>query len=372
MTGRTAFAALATFLLAHIQATAEEFRLTSKDGVEIRGDVDRGAGQPAVAVIFVPGTGLFDRDAELGASGTPRDLVFKDLAQRMAARGVATVRFDVRGVRHGMPKDQKLDRALLAGRTTHNMRDDLATIYEWTRSLDGVGARCAAFFAHSEGILHVARLAELELPPPTLIIGMGVPMVSPAHIIRWQFAERDAYSLELMDADRDGRVTDEEVHANWRRTPSAFIGTVEPFIHPSGVWTPDDIAQVRTLQTELYENNKRESLARADSDPYPDADTPWGSYQWWKAWYLDEQPVAARLAQWGAPVSLHYGDKDSQIVGAEQIATASDIMKPEQFKARIHPDRGHTLGEDVLIGPVDEAIADMIADEAAAISASCQ
>jgi hypothetical protein len=220
-------------------------------------------------------------------------------------------------------------------------------------------------------MLHVVRLAELGLPPPILVIGMGVPMVSPAQIIRWQFAERDAYSLELMDADRDGRITNEEVHANWRRTPSAFLGSVEPFIHPSGAWGPGDVAEVRALQTELYEKNKRESLARPDSDPYPDADNAWGSYQWWNAWYLDETPVAARLVRWGAPVSLHYGDKDSQIVGSQQIAAATGIMSPDKFKARIHDDRGHTLGDDVLIGPIDEAIADMIADEAAEIAATC-
>jgi hypothetical protein len=33
---------------------------------------------------------------------------------------------------------------------------------------------------------------------------------------------------------------------------------------------------------------------------------------------------------------------------------------------QIHADRGHTLGDDVALGLIDEAIADKIAEEAAA------
>ena len=349
---------------------AAEFQLRSADGVEIRGEAN--STKPAQpAVIFVPGTGLFDRDANFGETGTPRDLIFKDLAQRMEARGLATVRYEPRGVRYGVAPDQRLDRQLLAKRTTTAMAGDLAAVYEWTRSPQGLGTRCVAFFAHSEGMLHVARMTAYGVPTPALVIGMGAAMQSPAQIIRWQITERDAFSLEMMDADRNGITTNDEVRANWQRTPTGANRMLEPLLHPDGAWTAKVLAEVRAIQTAAYEKVKEEALSHADADPYPDAETVFASYEWWKSWFVDERPTAERLRLWNSPVSLHYGDKNSQTVAALQIAAASSFLDAAKLKTQIHSNRGHTLGEDVLFGPIDEAIAEKIADEAAGIASSC-
>lgn len=367
-----AAAALLLLALACPRPTeAREFKVQSTDGVEISGEAGILSLRPDVAVIFVPGTGTFDRDADFGMTGTPRDLVFKDLAARMVARGVATVRYDMRGVRHAMPRDKTLDPKLLAGRTIHNMRDDVAAVYAWSRSPEGLGARCIVFFVHSEGMLHVARLAGSGAPAPALIIGMGAGMESPSDIVRWQIAGRDVDSLKLMDTDRDGVTTNDEVRANLFRTPSGAHGKLEPFLHPAGAWTANDLAQLQETQTKIYEGLKLEILAHADSEPYPDADNAFASYQWWKSWFLDQQPTAALLARWAVPVSLHYGDKDSQTPAGRQSAAASAHLDAAKLKIQVHADRGHTLGSDVLFGPIDEAIAARIADEAAAVAKSC-
>ncbi len=350
---------------------AGEFQVRSADGVEIRGEANNAS--PALpAVIFVPGTGLFDRDANFGETGTPRDLIFKDLAQRMEARGLATVRYEPRGVRHGTAPDQRLDRQLLAKRTTRAMADDLAAVYEWTRSPEGLGARCVAFFAHSEGMLHVARMAAYKAPPPALVIGMGAAMQSPAQVIRWQITERDATSLEMMDADRNGITTNDEVRANWQHTPTGANRMLEPLLHPQGAWTAKDLAEVRAIQAAAYEKVKAETLSHADSEPYPNAETVFASFEWWKSWFIDERPAAELLHLWNSPVSLHYGDKDSQTMAALQIAAASSFLDAAKLKTHIHSNRGHTLGEDVLFGPIDEVIAETIADEAANIASSCR
>lgn len=368
-------ASAAILLLAFTQAapaSARDFKVRSADGVEIHGSVEARDAPPAVAVIFVPGTGLFDRDARLGVSGTPRDLIFKDLAERMQARGVTTIRSDVRGVRHGAPAADSFDRTLLSGRTTDNMRDDLAAIYAWSRAPDGLAARCVVFFAHSEGMLHVARLAAQGAPAPALVIGMGAVMESPLQIMLWQSSERDAFSLEMMDADRDGTVTNDEVRANWLRTPSSVAGQLDPLLHPSGAWTAGEIAEVRKVQAALFAVAKAEALARADTEPFIDPENVLASYQWRKSWYLDETPAASALARWGAPVSLHYGELDSQTNAATQTAAANAHFGQGKFKLQVYPGRGHTLGEHVLLGPIDETIADAIAEEAAAIAPSCR
>jgi hypothetical protein len=343
-------------------ADAQEFRVRAADGVEIHGEAS--APRHRLAVIFVAGTGLFDRDANFGKTGTPRDLVFKDLAQRMATRGVATVRYDMRGVRYGT--SDRFDRSLLAGRTTDVMRDDLGAVYQWSRSPDGLGAACVAFFAHSEGMLHVARLAERGAPPPALIIGMGAGMESPAAIVRWQLTGRDIHSLKLMDADGDGTTTNYEIRANLARTPSAVHGKMEPYFHPAGAWKAEDIAALSATQLAIYDKVRAEVLTHPDGDPYPDADQAFASYQWWKSWFLDERPAAELLARWRVPISLHYGDKDSQTLAPLQIAAAKAFLPADMLTTQIHANRGHTLGDDVVLGPIDAAIADRIAEEAAA------
>jgi dienelactone hydrolase len=348
-------------------AAAREFTVRSADGVAIHGEAGPESPATGVAVIFVAGTGLFDRDALLGNSGSPRDLVFKDLAARMAARGVAAIRYDGRGLRYGATGKAALDRALIAARTTHNLRDDLAAVYAWARSPAGFNARCVAFFAHSEGMLHVARLAAGGAPAPALVIGMGAGMQSPAQIVRWQIAGRDADSLAMMDADHDGVTTNDEVRANLFRTPSGAHGKLEPFLHPDGAWTAKDLVQLRQTQLAHYEGQKRAILAHADADPYPSAEQPFASYQWWKSWFVDDEPAAALLARWAAPVSLHYGDRDSQTPAGPQAAAARAHLDAGRLKIEVHAERGHTLGQDVLLGPMDEAIADRIADEAAAV-----
>jgi hypothetical protein len=353
-------------LAAHVQpvAAGAAFEVRSADGVTIHGESDTPSPQPRLAIVLVPGTGGFDRNVAFGRSGTPRDFVFKDLARRLNARGVAAVRYDVRGIRYDVPPQQIPDRNLLARRTTGHMRDDLAAVYDWSRSPQGLGARCVGFFAHSEGMLHVARLAEQNAPAPALIIGMGAAMESPVATLRWQIAERDAHSLELMDANRDGVTTNDEVRANIAATPSGAHGQLEPYLHPSGAWTREEIASVRAQQAAAYEQAKKETLAVPDGHPYPSVDAPFAAYQWWKSWYSDEQPAAELLARWPAPVILHYGDKDSQTPATIHGAAATKFLTG-RLRTEVHTGRGHTLGPDVLLGPIDEAIADRIAEEAA-------
>jgi hypothetical protein len=341
------------------------FEVRSADGVVIQGESDAPGPQPRMAMILVAGTGAFDRDVALGRSGTDRDLVFKDLARRLAARGVAAVRYDMRGVRYGVPAQQVPDRKLLAGRTTANMRDDLAAVYEWSRSPAGLGARCVGFFAHSEGMLHVARLAEQDTPAPALIIGMGAAMASPVATLHWQIAERDPHSLELMDANHDGVTTNDEVRANIARTPSGVYGQLEPFLHPSGAWKAEDIAEVRTAKAQIYQQAKTEVLAMPDNAPYPSPQAAFASYQWWKSWFTDERPAAELLTRWPSRIILHYGERDSQTPVSLQLAAATKSLPAERLLSVRHPERGHTLGEDVLLGPIDEAIADRIVEEAA-------
>ena len=52
-------------------------------------------------------------------------------------------------------------------------------------------------------------------------------------------------------------------------------------------------------------------------------------------------------------------------------AAAKAFLPADKVTVHVHADRGHTLGDDVVLGPIDEAIAERIAEEAAAVASSC-
>lgn len=363
MTGAAALMLLAG---AAVAQSVETFELSSADGTPVHGQADLPEAPDGTAVVMVWGSGAFDRDVRLGSTNTEADLIFRTLARAFNAHGLTAVRFDRRGIRHGQTGLAAIDREHSLTATTTALRDDLAAVYDWTRA--GPGSRCVVLFGHSEGMAHIGRLASAGAPAPDLVLGMGPLLQSPVEVVRWQVSGRDAWSLELMDADGDGVTTNAEVEANWRRTPSAVFNRLEPLLADNGAWSAEDIARVREIQAGAYEGARGLALAQPDDAPYPSALSAFAPYEWWKSWFLDETPVAARLAGWDAPVRVHYGEIDSQTVAAMQIE-AGQAHLDGRFSAEVHPGRGHSLGEHVLMGPIDEALADQLAREAAAACA---
>jgi hypothetical protein len=348
-----------------VTAPSDDFTVTAADGYVLRGEVDRPAGRSAGAVVLVAGTGAFDRDMRFGRSGTPRDLVFADLGERFAKRGLTAVRYDRRGVRHGTPPAEVLDLEAYKNISAESLSADVGAVDAWVRAPEGLNAQCVVYFVHSEGAAHLAGRAEAGMTAPNLIIGMGAPMESKVSAIRWQMTGRDGESLRMMDTDQDGRITNAEVRANWMKTPSAVFGRLDPYLHPEGAWTAEDLEKLQTNQAALYTAEVARVEALPADGPYPNAQAPVFSTGWWKSWFMDDKPMAARFAEWPTPMILHYGEIDSQVREARQRAAAEGVLAPGQATFVSHPERGHSLGEESLMGPIDEHLADRIADEAA-------
>ena len=355
-------------VLSEVGADSRAFTVVSADGTEITGQVDApfGADGHEPVIVLSAGTGLFDRDVRLGKSGTERDAVFADLARRFTGAGIATVRYDRRGVRYRPADGQVLDKVVSGTSTVGTQRDDLFAVYALAREEFGGQAACVALLGHSEGMPNIAEIAAAGGPVPSLVVGIGAPLQAPAAVFKWQLTERDAFSLRMMDENADGTVTTREVERGWRETPSAVFNMVEPFRHPSGRWTPEDIDNVVVAQTQLYEQTRADALAMDDTAPYPDANTPMAAYSWWKHWYTDEAPIAGKLAVWDMPILLYYGTKDSQVRYEFQQPAAAEALSG---RAEIHilPGLGHSLGPDVLTGPMDDAAANALVARTAAI-----
>jgi pimeloyl-ACP methyl ester carboxylesterase len=352
--------------LSDVGADSRAFSVASADGTQITGQVDApiGADGREPVVVLSAGTGLFDRDVKFSNSGTERDAVFADLARRFTKAGIAVVRYDRRGVRYKPADGQMLDKAVSGTSTVETQRDDLAAVYDLARG----ESACVALLGHSEGAQHIANLAVTGAPAPDMVVGIGASLQAPADVFKWQSAERDAFSLRMMDADGDGTTTNDEVRANLETTPSAAYGMLAPFLHPDGEWTPEALDQLVVTQAGLFETGKAQALAMDPDAPFPDANTPMAKYSWWQNWYTEDVPAAEKLAVWDVPMLFYYGNRDSQVRYEFQQPAAGEALGG---RAEIHilPGLGHSLGSHALYGPMDEAAADALVARTAAILA---
>ena len=349
--------------------TGLEFSVRSADGVMIQGQADAPGLAQAGAVVMVAGTGSFDRDVHFSQDRAARP-IFADLAERITLRGVTVVRYDKRGVRYRAEEGGGLDTAELVSATTQAQRDDLAAVYDWTRSPEGLNAGCVVLFGHSEGMAHIGRLASAGAPAPSAVVGMGALLTDPVTNFRWNLAERDVWSLRLMDADADGITTNEEVRAGLATSPAVVNGVLEPYLHPSGGWNSEALARLEQFWVSSYPAIRQANLALEDDAPWPNAQAPAGSMQWAKSWYLDEQTVASRLALWDVPVRVHLGERDSQTHAPLQ-RTAGEAALGARLSFRLHSGVGHTLGPHPTYGPVREDLAQALVEDIVASLATC-
>lgn len=118
--------------------------------------VDPGRRSPAL--ILIPGSGPTDRNGDnpAGVAGG----IYRQLAEQLGARGVATLRIDKRGMfgsKAAIPDGNKV-----------TIADYAADVRGWTRFLRARGRKCAWLAGHSEGGLVALAAAQ----PPEGICGL--------------------------------------------------------------------------------------------------------------------------------------------------------------------------------------------------------
>jgi pimeloyl-ACP methyl ester carboxylesterase len=107
-------------------------------------------GRNAPALILIPGSGPTDRNGDnpAGVAGG----VYRQLAEQLAKRGVATLRIDKRGMfgsKTAIPDGNKV-----------TIADYAADVRDWTRFLRARGRKCAWIAGHSEGGLVALAAAQ--------------------------------------------------------------------------------------------------------------------------------------------------------------------------------------------------------------------
>ena len=141
-----------------------------------------GEGRGRPVVLIVPGSGPTDRDGNNpvgGASGT-----YRLLAEALAARGMATVRIDKRGMFGS--------KAAVADANAVTIADYAADVHAWVGAIRArTGARCVWVLGHSEGGLVALAAARqpADLCGLILVATPGRPM---GQVLRDQFRANPA------------------------------------------------------------------------------------------------------------------------------------------------------------------------------------
>lgn len=149
------------------------------------------SGRVAVA-ITIPGTGQLDRD------GTPDGFggyqLNREIAEVLAARGVALLRYDKRGV-GGSSTGQ--------GRTSEAHADDVRAILRFLRARNDIAADRIILIGHSEGGLIAPMVAASDSVGIRAVVLLAAPAWPGREVLRSANRSQLAANPALSDAQRD-------------------------------------------------------------------------------------------------------------------------------------------------------------------------
>lgn len=136
-----------------------------KEGVTLAGTLDLPKDKdPAPALVFISGSGAQDRD-ETAFGHKP----FLVLADYLVRRGIASLRFDDRGV-GGSSGDHFQS-------TTKRNAEDVLSAIQYLKSRKEIDSRNMGLLGHSEGCV-IATIAASKFPELRFIVALGAPGVS--------------------------------------------------------------------------------------------------------------------------------------------------------------------------------------------------
>ncbi|MES2525270.1 MAG: alpha/beta fold hydrolase [Gemmatimonadota bacterium] len=136
--------------------TAESVKIPTERGYELAGTLTRPVLNRTVAVVVtISGSGPQERDGRLAV--VPGYAPFREIADTLARRGIATLRFDDRGV----GASGGLESARSA--TSADLADDVRSIIAWLKKRGDIDARNIVLAGHSEGGLIAPMVAATSL-----------------------------------------------------------------------------------------------------------------------------------------------------------------------------------------------------------------
>ncbi len=166
-----------------------------------------GEGRVAPAVVLVSGTGPIDRDVTFVGHA-----LFRTMANALAARGIASLRFDKRGVGESEGR--------FSSATAEDFVADVLGASDYLVAKEGFAAEKVGLLGHSEGGM-VALTAAARAPGPPFCVSLAGPLLSGRDNAVRSFALLARGSLQR-DSEFDRYVTelDTLLEIARSRTPS--------------------------------------------------------------------------------------------------------------------------------------------------------
>lgn len=179
---------LALALLSPLPFADKEVTFKGVDGLMLKGTLVRPAGNKLPAVLLLPGSGPTDRNGNQGMLVT--DLL-KQIADRLASEGIASLRFDKRatiGYQAFWPKDPK---KLGDYFSWNQFIGDAKAALKYLQTQPNIDPKRTGVLGHSEGSMFAVQIGkDFAKKPggPKVLVLMGAPGRTLDPIIREQVA----------------------------------------------------------------------------------------------------------------------------------------------------------------------------------------
>lgn len=268
--------------------------------------------EPYAAALLIHGSGPVDRDGNAIDPATGKRVmaldVYRQLAHALAQAGIASLRFDKRGV--GASDGD----VTTASRT--DLLDDVHAAIEALRSQPEIDAERILLIGHSEGgyLAPAAAVADGEVAGLVLLASAARPL---GDVTRWQV------ETLLRQQGVDGDALEAALAQQDQYT--AFVKASE------GEWVDYTIAELRAELPWLTD----ETAAQMKSTPL--------SLSWLREHYRDEPAEALRAVN--VPVLIINGEKDLQ-VPASEAALLEGLLEEagnDDVTVRVLGDLNHLL-----------------------------
>lgn len=191
--------------------TADEVRVPMHGRFVLSGTLTRPKGKgPFPCVLMLTGSGPQDRDEAIAL--VPGYRPFRQIADTLARRGIATLRLDDRGT--------GASQGAFAGATSADFADDAEDALQWLTTTPGIDGKRLAVLGHSEGGLLAPMLVSRGVKVSALVL-MAAPAWAGERVIREQnrYAAASRYR---------GAALDSVLRAADRRVASA--GVADPWL----------------------------------------------------------------------------------------------------------------------------------------------
>jgi dipeptidyl aminopeptidase/acylaminoacyl peptidase len=200
-------------------------------------------------VVTVTGSGRQNRDES--SPGRPRYRPFRQIADTLGRRGIATLRLDDRGVGGSDPGPE--------GATSSDFADDIRAAVAYLRRRPEIDPARVALVGHSEG----GVIAPMVAATDSLLAGV-VLLAGPAYTLR-----RVNRFQRMQELDPDGRLTTEEIERELDRTQALVDEEAMDDPWRAAAWVYDPIPTARAVRAPVLilhgESDRQISLEQADT-----------------------------------------------------------------------------------------------------------